>query len=126
VGKEEIVGLLTALRLFLAEDPQERHSRWVGLLQALAAAIGSLPGAQVELGADPKRLEVPVLHLRLDEGAAGMSALDLVRRLQDGEPSIHASPGRVAEGIVAFGPVCLREGEPEAIGRRLRQLLGAR
>ena len=28
-GKEEIIGLLTALRLFLEESSEERHARWL-------------------------------------------------------------------------------------------------
>jgi L-seryl-tRNA(Ser) seleniumtransferase len=54
-----------------------------------------------------------------------MSALDVIRRLQDGDPSIQANPTHVREGGVAFGPMCLKEGEPEIVGRRLREVLSA-
>ena len=74
--------------------------------------------------ADPKRSEIPTVSLRLDEAAAGLSALEVVKQLQDGEPSIHANPSHVREGVIAFGPMCLKEGEPEIIGRRLTQLIG--
>jgi L-seryl-tRNA(Ser) seleniumtransferase len=124
VGKEEIVGLLTALRLFAEEDPHRRRKRWLGLVEALVRACGELPHARAEVVADRKRAEIPVVRLELDEGA-GFSALELVRRLRDGEPSIHANPSYVGEGVVVFGPMCLKEGEPEVIGRRLRELLGA-
>ena len=39
--------------------------------------------------------------------AAWISALDLVRRLQDGEPSMHATPSPTHEGLVLFNPVAL-------------------
>ncbi|OGG43525.1 MAG: hypothetical protein A3F84_29645 [Candidatus Handelsmanbacteria bacterium RIFCSPLOWO2_12_FULL_64_10] len=123
VGKEEIVGLITALRLFVSEDPEARRRRWLGLMEALVAAAQGVPHAEVSLAADPRRAEVPTVRLKLNEEAAGMSALDLIRRLQDGDPGIHAGPGRVSEGIVTFGPMCLKEGEPEIIGRRLKELL---
>jgi L-seryl-tRNA(Ser) seleniumtransferase len=124
VGKEEIVGLLTALRLFVEEDPQARRGRWLKLMEELAAAIGELPHARVALANDPKRAEIPILSLRLDEEALGFSALELVKRLQDGAPSIHANPSRVSEGEVLFGPMCLKEGEPGIVGKRVRELLG--
>lgn len=123
VGKEEIVGLITALRLFVSEDPEARRRRWLGLMEALVAAAQGVPHAEVSLAVDPRRAEVPAVRLKLNEEAAGMSALDLIRRLQDGDPGIHAGPGRVSEGIVTFGPMCLKEGEPEIIGRRLKELL---
>jgi L-seryl-tRNA(Ser) seleniumtransferase len=123
VGKEEIVGLLTALRLFVEEDPQARRGRWLKLMEALGAAIGETPHARVSLANDAKRAEIPVLALQLDEEALGFSALDLINRLQDGTPSIHANPSRVGEGVVLFGPMCLKEGEPEIAGKRVRELL---
>lgn len=125
VGKEEIVGLLTALRLFVEEDPQVRRGRWLQLMEALSTAIGELPHAQVSLANDPKRSEIPMLALQLDEEALGFSALELVKRLQDGVPGIHANPSQVSEGVVLFGPMCLKEGEPELVGKRVRALLQA-
>jgi L-seryl-tRNA(Ser) seleniumtransferase len=123
VGKEQVVGLITALRLFVSEDPEARRNRWLGLMEALVAAAQGTPHAEVSLSADRRRAGMPTVQLKLDEEAAGMTALDLVRRLQDGDPGIHAGPGRVSEGVVTFGPMCLKEGEPEIIGRRLKELL---
>ena len=124
VGKEEIVGLLTALQLFAQEDPAQRRQRWQSLMESLAEALREVPHSETELVSDPKRSEMPTVRLRLDEAAAGLSAMEVVKQLQDGEPSIHANPSHVREGVVAFGPMCLKQGEPEIIGRRLTQLIG--
>ena len=124
VGKEEIVGLLTALQLFAQEDPAQRRQRWQNLMESLAEALREVPHSETELVSDPKRSEMPTVRLRLDEAAAGLSAMDVVKQLQDGEPSIHANPSHVREGVVAFGPMCLKQGEPEIIGRQLTQLIG--
>lgn len=123
VGKEEIVGLLTALQLFVAEDSQVRRMRWRALMDILAASLEGINASEVRLVDDRKRAEIPAVHLVLDEAALGFTALDLVRRLQDGEPSIHANPSYVDEGIVAFGPMCLKEGEAEIVGARVKALL---
>jgi L-seryl-tRNA(Ser) seleniumtransferase len=124
VGKEEIVGLVTALRLFVSEDPEVRSRRWQSLLEELVAAAGTLPHVRFEVAAVTAGREVPSAWLYLDEAAVGITALELVRRLQNGEPSIQANPSRVREGAVGFGPMCLKPGEPEAVGQRLRALLG--
>jgi L-seryl-tRNA(Ser) seleniumtransferase len=124
VGKEEIVGLLTALELFVQEDPEKRRQGWLTSMEALQAAIGELPHARARVVADRKRSEIPVVHVQLDEETLGLTALELVKRLQDGEPSIHANPTHLSEGIAAFGPMCLKEGEPEIVGRRVRELVG--
>lgn len=123
VGKEEIVGLLTALRRYVTEDPEVRTSRWSALMDELAAALDGVPNLEVQIVADTKRPGIPVVHLHLDEAAAGLTALELVRQLQDGEPAIAANPGMVRDGIVGFAPLCLKDGEPEAVGRRVKEIL---
>ena len=125
VGKEEIVGLLTALRLFVAESPEGRRQHWLELMSALHQALSPLPHAEAVLVNDPKRSEIPALHLRLDEDAIGKNALQMVCELQDGEPSIHVNPSLVSEGIIGFGPLCLNEEELPPIARRLGELLTA-
>ena len=124
VGKEEIAGLVKALRLFVAEDPAARRQRWYALMAELVAACGALRHAEIAVVADRKRTEIPTARLVLDEEAAGMTALELVKALQEGQPQIAANPTDVYEGVVIFGPMCLKEGEPAQIGRRLRELLG--
>ncbi len=123
VGKEEIVGLLTALRLFVEEDVVKRDQRWLELMLELKRSCGELPHAQIDLLSDKKRSSVPIVRLELDEDKSGITALELIRSLQDGNPAIAANPISVDEGIVIFGPTCLRNGEPTIIGNRLKELL---
>ena len=124
VGKEEIAGLLTALKLFVEEEPQQRHGRWLQMMEALVAGCDDFAHAEIAVVADRKRTEVPSARLVIDEEAAGKTALELVRALQDGSPRIAANPTYVHEGVVVFGPMCLKEGDPERIAGRLNELLG--
>ena len=124
VGKEEIVGLLAALELFVEEGDDVRWERWLGLMQALADRLADIPGAAVHLLADRSRHHVPKVELELAE-VAGTGALDLIARLQRGNPRIHASPARASHGVVTFAPMCLQAGEPEQIASAVRALLGA-
>ena len=124
VGKEEIAGLIKALRLFVAEDPEERRGRWLGLMQELLDACGTFQHAKIAFEVERKRAEVPSVRLVLDEDAAGLTALELVKALQEGRPRIAANPTYVHDGAVVFGPTCLRAGEPEQVAQRLNELLG--
>ncbi|MDP6051700.1 MAG: aminotransferase class V-fold PLP-dependent enzyme [Candidatus Latescibacteria bacterium] len=123
VGKEEIAGLLTALRLFVDETPDTRHTRWLKVAETIVQAVGEMPSAQLIVAADRKRNEIPTVELHLNGEATDWTALDLVIALQNGEPAIQANPSRVNEGIVVFGPTCLKDDEPAIIGQRLRELL---
>ncbi|MEE3233869.1 MAG: DegT/DnrJ/EryC1/StrS family aminotransferase [Candidatus Latescibacterota bacterium] len=123
VGKEEIVGLLTALRFFVEEDVIKRDQHWLELMNELVRACGELSYTQIDVVSDKKRSSIPIVRLELDEAEAGITAIELVRSLQDGSPSIAANPSSVDEGIVIFGPTCLKKGEPTIIGNRLKELL---
>ena len=123
VGKEQIVGMIAALRLFVSEDDEARAARWKARIDALVEAVGSLPHTEVSAVVNPGR-PVPTARLAIDEGALGITGVELVRELMAGDPSIHVNASQVYDGALLFNPMCLREGDVEAIARRLRELLG--
>ena len=125
VGKEQIVGLLTALERFAGERLEARAAAWRDRMDELVAATGDIPGCRFTIDTDSRPSEVPMAVLKLDESVAGKTALEVVLALQEGDPPIQANTGRVSEGIVLFGPVCLKSGEPERVAQRLREILGA-
>jgi L-seryl-tRNA(Ser) seleniumtransferase len=120
VGKETIVGLLTALRRFADDDGDARRARWHGLMQELAEGLADLAHARPSLLDDA---EVPQVALDLDEPAAGISALELMRRLEHGAPAVFADPSALDQGRILFGPMCLEDGEPARIAERVRTAL---
>jgi D-glucosaminate-6-phosphate ammonia-lyase len=121
IGKEEIVGLLTALRLFVEEKAGARRARWRGLMQDLTDGLADLRHARIVLLDED---EVPQVALDLDEAAAGMTTLELVKRLEHGVPAVFADPAAIDRGRILFGPMSLQDGEPARIAERLRALLG--
>lgn len=123
-GKEEIVGLLTALRLFLAEDPAARRARWTELMARLAASLDGLPNCRVALVADATHDEMPMVDVTIERGRSNRSAIELARELQTGTPPIYLNASRLDEGVLRFGPMCLQKDDLPRISARLREVLG--
>jgi len=117
-GKEEIVGLLTALDLFVAEGDSARHGRWLADAMAIHAGLTGIKGAVVSLEGADDIAEVPMVLLKL--GGARTSAMELIKSLQQGSPSIHADPGLVDRNIVGFNPMCLAPGDAANVVRSVR------
>jgi D-glucosaminate-6-phosphate ammonia-lyase len=117
-GKEQIAGLMVALKRFVAEGDEVRHTRWSQIIHDLAEEIGTLPGAEISV--DVHRT-IPVLRLVLSQSDGG---IDLVKQLMDGEPSVHVSTSGVYDGILAFNPICLTTEDIVPIAVRLKESLG--
>ena len=113
VGKEEVVGLLVALRRFVAEGDEPRADRLRSRLEAVLAAMGALPGLMPEITSGP----VPMLLLRLADAAAAREA---DARLRAHRPAVHVSQGRLREGIVQISPLALAERDLSTLGQALR------
>ena len=58
------------------------------------------------------------------QAAAGVGALELMKRLEQGTPGVFADPAATDQGRILFGPMSLKDGEPALIAERLRGLLG--
>ncbi|MFI5019345.1 MAG: aminotransferase class V-fold PLP-dependent enzyme [Dongiales bacterium] len=122
-GKEQIVGALTALKLFAREGDQGRRDRLQAIAEKLAAALAGLPFVKAEIIADPDLTGMPVVELRLDQTGAGIGGAELLRRLSTGSPRIEANPWKAEEGRLILSPACLRVGDAELIGRRLGEIM---
>jgi L-seryl-tRNA(Ser) seleniumtransferase len=109
VGKEEIAGLLVALRRFAAAGPAARREGWRSLLQIVIDTAG---GKGMRILSGP----VPMLEVQ-DDGAA-----TLAEKLAAGTPAIACNTARASEGILLFNPLALTEAEARQIGERLRAL----
>jgi L-seryl-tRNA(Ser) seleniumtransferase len=120
-GKEEIVGLLTALRLFIAEGDAARHARWLKDCETLASA---LQGHLVTVTGGNDASLVPTVEITPDPER--MSATALCLSLQRGDPAIAVDPAARDRGVITVNPMCLKPGEAEIVGREIARALGGR
>lgn len=120
VGKEEIIGLLVALRRFQAETDESRSARWLKRAEGLAAGIGKVPDAEVRVVSDG-----PVPKVEIAFTADGpFRAVDLARRLRTSRPPVHADGSATKAGRVVFNPICLRDDDLPAVAAAVQAVIG--
>jgi L-seryl-tRNA(Ser) seleniumtransferase len=122
-GKEEIVGLLTALELFVAEGDATRHARWLADANRVMQALGGNLPAEVGLAGADSTDDVPTVALRFPRSSEA-NALALVRALLQHTPAIHVDASFSDRGIVTVNPIALRPGEADVVGHAVRRALG--
>jgi len=113
VGKETIVGLLVALKRYVAGSDEARHREWSAAVQYLAAGLSGVPQLRVSV----REGAVPKLVLDLE------NAQEICRELQNGEPSIHVDPSSIEDGQLVLNPMCLAEGDWDRIVQRVRTIV---
>src|SRR5579875_1094342 len=127
VGREEIVGLLVALRRFVASDHRAAGERQRAQLETILDALGDTPGVRAGFAphADDHR-GYPVLVVRLDEAVLGRPAETIVSELLEGEPAIGVSQQFLRERAIGVVASTLHPGEEAVVARRLREVLRPR
>ena len=106
-GKEEIVGLLVALERFVAADDAASNATLEARLRAIGEGLAGKRGLKGMLRTAQVTGRAPVFELSLDKAQAGVDASGLARRLLAGDPPVHLSERRVAEGILLLDPQAL-------------------
>jgi L-seryl-tRNA(Ser) seleniumtransferase len=126
VGKEEIIGLLTAVELYLKQDHQAQRRERTEMLDRVAAKLKGLPTVHTEFIPDVDPSHSPRLSIQWDEGRLNLTIGEMVRRLRAGTPSIEASnmadyrPPWKGLGILAHN---LQAGEELIVAHRIGEIL---
>jgi L-seryl-tRNA(Ser) seleniumtransferase len=123
VGKEEIAGLLTALKIYLSLDHAAVRREQIQRLNVLQEGLADLSGIKGEL-VGLERDGYPLLRITLDEKALSLNAFDLVNRLMEGDPGIAVGQEGARNGYITINPVNLKGDQPRQVVERVRALLG--
>ncbi|HCL27645.1 MAG TPA: hypothetical protein DIC52_04310 [Candidatus Latescibacteria bacterium] len=124
VGKEEIMGLLRAVELFMEADETETVAEWERRCQVVGAVADNIAGVHAEYtAAYTNRFPPasPLVHLRFADSSPH-SAGDVNKALATGQPSIMAS---ASDTSLTVGPQTLQDGEAEIIASRLQEIFNS-
>jgi len=122
VGKEEMVGLLTAVQLYLKRDHEARASQDEEVVAGWCGELNRLPGVHAERSFPNEAGQpLPRAKVVVDPAKAGMSRDDLVLALRNGTPSIEVATGET--DTIYVNPMTLSDGEDQIVLDRLLEVL---
>ncbi|HYG57290.1 MAG TPA: aminotransferase class V-fold PLP-dependent enzyme, partial [Symbiobacteriaceae bacterium] len=117
IGKEGIIGFLTALEVYRRQAAEVLEERTRSLAGALADALAGVEGLSVELARDETR---PIwrVQLRLSSGAR---ARHLIALLEAGDPVVKTRNHQAGSGIINLDTRTLEPEQVAELAGRIRE-----
>jgi seryl-tRNA(Sec) selenium transferase len=121
VGKEEIVGMVKALEVYLNEDHDALAKRWQGCLDRIAQQATRVPGVTASLFVPDIANHVPHLRITWDPARVSLRPRQASELLRNSEPSI-AIGGGEGRGGLTMTAFMLQPGEDKIVAEQLVRL----
>jgi uncharacterized pyridoxal phosphate-dependent enzyme len=143
VGKEEVIGCLTALETWLTLDEKKLYGEWNGRVDRIRKLVETVPGVKTDTYIPDDGNRYPTLKISWDQQAWRFSITDCVQELRAGDPVIEVLGADNPSLVTAVregqpnrkeskGPdhielvsMTIKPGEEIIVGQRLRAVLSA-
>ena len=121
VGKEEIVGMVKALELYLNEDHDALWKEWQDRLSIISKEITRVPGVTTSFFVPEVANHVPHMAITWDAARYALTPAAVSQLLKDSKPSIAMSPGEDRPGL-AMNSFMLQPGETKIVAAQLARI----
>ena len=143
VGKEEVIGCLTALETWLKVDEKKLYAEWNARVDRIRKLVETVTGVTTSTYVPNDGNRYPTLKISWDQQGWGYKIADCVQELRGGDPIIEVlgidNPSLVTavrEGNpnrkemkqpdhIELVSMTIKPGEEIIVGQRLRTILGA-
>ncbi|PYV52034.1 MAG: selenocysteine synthase [Acidobacteria bacterium] len=123
VGKEEIVGMVKALELYLNEDHDVLAKEWQQRLQNISSQITKIPGVSTSFFIPDIANHVPHMQITWD-ARISLTPQQASQVLRSGQPSVVIGGGEARPGL-AMNSFMLQPGEDQIVAAQLVKVLRA-
>ena len=121
VGKEEIVGMVKALEVYLAEDHDALAREWQGCLEGIAREVTKIPGVSTSFFVPEIANHVPHMQITWDSRIAA-TPQEISKALRSSKPSIVMGTGE-GKPVLSMNSFMLQPGEDKIVAEQLSRVL---
>jgi uncharacterized pyridoxal phosphate-dependent enzyme len=124
VGKEEIVGMLKTVELYLAEDQEAITKEQWSQLNTIANKVKGIKGISITRNVPEIANNFPTIQIHLDPNRISKTAREVNKQLASMKPSIVLSGGDGPDGnFIEITAIVLQPGQDKIIGDALSKVL---
>ena len=121
VGKESIIGLMTALERYASKEDDSKGQ--LDRMNWLIKELADVPGIKGAIVQDEAGRAIYRAQLTIDEKIAGINAATLVNKLETGNPAIYTRNYYVNIGMINIDPRPLLLDQEKIIASRIREIM---
>lgn len=121
VGKEEIIGMVKAVELYLKEDHEALGKEWQERLSGIARELAKVPGVTTSFYVPEIANHVPHMQITWDSRIS-VSREEVSKTLRSLKPAIVMTPGEDRPGLV-MNSFQLQPGEDKIVAEQLLRIL---
>ena len=119
VGKEEIVGMVKALELYVREDFDSLYRIWQARLELISQQLLSVPGVRTSFFVPEIANHVPHMEISWDQGRIPLTPERVSQLLEESKPQIVMPVSEDRSDNLVMSSFMLQPGEDELIARQL-------
>jgi uncharacterized pyridoxal phosphate-dependent enzyme len=123
VTKDEMIGLYTALKLFMESDDEAQFVSYRETLAPIQKILSNVKGIDLAVKFSASKYHVPTLVIGLNSDQTGRDPKEMLKQLLDGEPRVFMTYD-ANEDAMSVNPINLQPGEGPVLGARLAEVLG--
>jgi L-seryl-tRNA(Ser) seleniumtransferase len=121
VNKEELLGMMAAIEVFMKKDHEAEWKDWEKRIKVVADSVTVSPAVKTEQYVPEVANHVPHLKITWDQSKIKISYNEVAKRLREGDPSIEVTPG--SSESLNIGVWMLQPGEDRIVAKRIRDIL---
>ena len=122
VNKEEVLGMLAALELYLEKDHNKEWEMWESQIKLISESASSVEGVETEIHVPKYANHVPSLRIRWNEKKVKISPNEVRKQLSEGHPSIQTVGDSTSLGITTWMMV---PGQERIVAKRIKEILSS-
>jgi L-seryl-tRNA(Ser) seleniumtransferase len=122
VNKEEVLGMLAALELYLQKDHKTEWAMWEAQIKLISDSALEIKGVETEIHVPKYANHVPSLRIRWNQNLVKITPNEVRDQLKNGHPSIQTVGDNSTVGITTWMMV---PGQERIVAKRVSEILSS-
>ena len=122
VNKEEVLGMLAALELYLQKDHKAEWAMWEAQIKLISDSALKIKGVETEVHVPKYANHVPSLRIRWNQNLVKITPNEVRDQLKNGHPSIQTVGDNSTVGITTWMMV---PGQERVVATRINEILSS-